>query len=59
MYLFFFKKSPPTLPTTEVALVDVNALTFDLKEMHLHSTPNVLISRIISVKHLLYKNSQI
>lgn len=43
----------------EMALVDVHGLTLDLKEMHLHTTPNLLMSRRISVKHLFCKNFSI
>ena len=31
-----------------------SCLTLDLKEMHPHTTTNLLISRRISIKHLFY-----
>lgn len=43
----------------QMTLADANGLTFDLKEICLHITSNLLISKTISAKHLFYKNFSI
>ena len=36
----------------EMALVAANGLILDLEQVRLHTTPNLLINRRISVKHV-------